>query len=413
MMDVKKLKNSFNPVQILWRNKTRTFLTSLGIIIGIASVIIIISVGAGAQSLILNQIKGIGSDLLGILPGGTDESGRPSATLGVSVTTLTYEDVQAMAKLPEVSFSTGYSRGVGTVTWQNRTTDTNFVGVTSSYPKVEEAEVVVGRFLLPEEDFGVIKNVILGWQVKEDLFGDIDPLNETIKINKETFRIVGVMEERGSAGFQNQDDQVFIPIETAQKLLLGVNHLGFARAKIADGVDTEVAAAAVSALLRDRHDIENAEEDDFTVGTSEEAISSLKSITDALNYFLAAVAAISLLVGGVGVMNIMFVAVSERTREIGLRKAVGAKPRDISRQFLAEALLLTSFGGLIGILFGISFSWLVSLVAQGLGYDWDFVISAFSIILAVGFIAVVGLAFGWYPSVKAAGLNPVEALRYE
>ena len=157
----------------------------------------------------------------------------------------------------------------------------------------------------------------------------------------------------------------------------------------------------------------NAEEDDFTVGTSEQAINSLKSITDALNYFLAAVAAISLLVGGVGVMNIMFVAVSERTREIGLRKAVGAKPKDISWQFLLEAMLLTSFGGVIGILFGILFSWLVSIVAQGLGYDWDFVVSAFSIILAFVFIAVVGLAFGWYPSVKAASLNPVEALRYE
>ncbi len=413
MVDVKKLKNSFNPVQILWRNKTRTFLTSLGIIIGIASVIIIISVGAGAQSLILNQIKGIGSDLLGILPGGSDESGRPSATMGVSVTTLTYDDVQAIAKLPEVSFATGYSRGVATITWQNRTTDTNFVGVTSYYPQVESAEVVAGRFLLAEEDFGVTRNVVLGWQVKTDLFGDIDPLNESIKINKETFRIVGVMEKRGSAGFQNQDDQVFIPIETAQKLLLGVNHLGFARAKIAEGVDTAVAVEAVSALLRDRHDIENVEEEDFTVGTSEEAIKSLKSITDALNYFLAAVAAISLLVGGVGVMNIMFVAVSERTREIGLRKAVGAKPSDISQQFLAEALLLTSLGGAIGIILGIGFSWLVSVAAQAMGYDWDFVISAFSIILAVVFIGVVGLAFGWYPSVKAANLNPVEALRYE
>lgn len=412
-MNLYKFKYSLNPVQVLLRNKTRTFLTSLGIIIGIASVIIIISVGAGAQSLILNQIKGIGSDLLGILPGGADESGRPAATMGVSVTTLTYDDVKAMAKLPEVSYATGYSRGVGTVTWQNRTTDTNFVGVTSDYIKVESADVVEGRFLIPEEDLGVTKNAILGWQVKEDLFGDIDPLNESIKINKETFHVVGVMEKRGSAGFQNQDDQVFIPIETAQKLLLGVNHLGFVRAKIADGVDTAIAEDAVKTLLRERHDITDPAEDDFTVGTSEQAISSLKSITDALNYFLAAVAAISLLVGGVGVMNIMFVAVSERTREIGLRKAVGARPKDISWQFLLEAMLLTSFGGVIGILFGILFSWLVSIVAQALGYDWDFVVSAFSILLAFIFIGVVGLAFGWYPSVKAAKLNPVEALRYE
>lgn len=412
-MNLYKFKYSLNPVQVLWRNKTRTFLTSLGIIIGIASVIIIISVGAGAQSLILNQIKGIGSDLLGILPGGADESGRPAATLGISVTTLTYDDVKAMAKLPEVSYATGYSRGVATVTWQNRTTDTNFVGVTSDYTKVEAAEVTEGRFFIPEEDLGVTKTAVLGWQVKEDLFGDIDPINESIKINKETFHVVGVMEKRGSAGFQNQDDQVFVPIETSQKLLLGVNHLGFARAKIADGIDTAVAEDAVKTLLRERHDIEDPAEDDFTVGTSEQAISSLKSITDALNYFLAAVAAISLLVGGVGVMNIMFVAVSERTREIGLRKAVGAKPRDISWQFLLEAMLLTSFGGVIGILFGILFSWLVSLVAQAMGYDWDFVVSLFSISLAFIFIGVVGLAFGWYPSMKASKLNPVEALRYE
>jgi len=326
---------------------------------------------------------------------------------------LTYDDVQAIDALPEVAFATGYSKGMATVTWQNRSTDTNFVGVTSDYPGVESTELIDGSFLSPEDDFGVNKIAVLGSQVKEDLFGDFNPINEKIKINKESFRVIGVMESRGTAGFQNQDDQIFIPIETAQKLMLGVNHLGFARAKVAPNVDGLVAEAAVEALLRERHDIENPEEDDFTVSLADQAIGALTSITDALNYFLAAVAAISLLVGGIGVMNIMLVAVSERTREIGLRKAVGAHPKDISQQFLLEAVLLTAIGGLIGIVIGIFISWLVSLVAQYLGYDWDFVVSFFSIFLAVIFIALVGLLFGWWPAKKAASLNPVEALRYE
>lgn len=412
-MKKEKINTSFYSLRVLWRNKTRTFLTSLGIIIGIASVIIIMSVGAGAQSLIINQIKGVGSNLLAILPGGSDESGRPAASLGVSITTLTYDDVREISNLPEIAFATGYSKGIANVTWQNRSIDTNFVGVTSDYPNVEEAEVVVGSFLSSEDNVGVNKVAVLGSQVKENLFGDANPISEKIKINKESFRIIGVMEARGTSGFQNQDDQIFIPIETAQKLMLGVNHLGFARAKIADNVSSLAAKKAVEDLLRDRHDVQNPEEDDFTVGIADQAIDSLTNITDALNYFLAAVAAISLLVGGIGVMNIMLVAVSERTREIGLRKAVGAHPRDISQQFLLEAVLLTAIGGFVGIIIGSLISWLVSLVAVYLGYDWDFVISFASVFLAVVFIALVGLIFGWWPAKKAASLNPVEALRYE
>ncbi len=402
------------PWRTLVRNKMRSFLTSLGIIIGIASVIMIMSIGAGASSLVFNQIKGIGSNLIGILPGAALDSGQPSATLGVNVTTLTADDIKAVQKqLPEIEAATAYIRGVANIAWQNRSTDSSFVGVTANYIQVEEAKVISGRFLTTEEEEEVVRVAILGSQVKEDLFGNQDPLNEKIKVNKETFTVIGVMEPRGSAGFQNQDDQIFISLTTAQKLMLGVNHISFARAKIAEGTNIDVALDEVKKILRERHDINSTEEDDFTAESADKALDTLKNITNALNYFLAAVAAVSLLVGGIGVMNIMLVAVTERTREIGLRKAVGAKSADISQQFLAETFILSAAGGFIGIAFGVLISLLVSLAANGLGYDWDFVVPPFSVFLAVVFTFLVAIVFGWYPAKKAAKLKPIEALRYE
>ena len=399
-------------VRVLLRNKTRSFLTSLGIIIGIASVIMIVSVGAGAQSLIANQIKGMGSNLIGILPGASEEGGPPASAMGVSITTLTYNDaLELKRQLPEVKAVAAYVRGVGTITYQNKSIDSTFMGVSDRYIKVEDTSVEFGSFFTKEELHARV--VVLGSEAREDLFGDLDPINKRIKINKESFRVVGVMEERGSAGFENQDGHVFVPLETTQDNLLGVNHIGFMRLSLVEGTDSAFAIQEIRRVLRDQHDIENIEQEDFTVQSVDNALEALGSITDALNYFLAAVAAISLIVGSIGIMNIMLVAVTERTREIGLRKAVGAKASDISRQFLIETLVLSSFGGVIGIIIGISISWAVSLVARYLGYDWDFVVSIFSVVLSISFTLLVGLAAGWYPAKKAAALNPVEALTYE
>ncbi len=407
------LKDYILVLKILKRNKTRSFLTSVGIIIGIASVILIMSVGAGAQSLIIDQVEGMGSNLLGIMPGAAEEDGPPASAMGISITTLKYNDAQAIEKLEEIEYACSYITGSGLASYMGRTKDANFVGLTANYLKVEDTSLDLGRFITKEEETQVKRVVVLGSQVREDLFGNSDPINQKIKINKEIFKVIGVIKERGSSAFQNQDNQIFIPLYTAQKLMLGVNHLGYLRAKIADGVDLELAKSQVRQTIREQHNIDFVEEDDFSVRSTEDAMSMLGAMTDALRYFLTAIVAISLLVGGIGIMNIMLVSVNESTREIGLRKAVGATKKDISFHFLVQTILITLFGGIIGIIFGISISFLISVIAQYLGYNWSFIISFSSIILSFIFIILVGIMSGWYPAKKAADLNPIEALRYE
>ncbi len=410
-----QLKTYLAILQTFRRNKLRTFLTSLGIIIGISSVIMIMSVGAGAQSLVVNQVKSIGTDLLGILPGASESDGPPAAVLGIVITTLTYDDGKAIVnQVPQVSDVAAYVNGVAAVTWQNQTVDTSFFGVSSNYLKIESsAEVAQGSFFSDDQTEQVVREVVLGSQIAEDLFSGQEPLGQSIKINKETFRVIGVMKKRGNSGFQNPDNQVFLTLGTAQKLMLGINHVSYLRAKVVPEADIDYTLSEVQRVLRERHNISNPADDDFTVRSSEQGLDTLKSLTNALNYFLAMVAAISLLVGGIGIMNIMLVSVTESTREIGLRKAVGATKKDISLQYLTQTILLSAIGGIIGIIWGVLVSGLVALVAKGLGYQWDFVVSLGSILMAVSFIVIVGVFFGWYPASKAANLNPIEALRYE
>ncbi len=400
--------------QMILRNKMRSFLTSLGIIIGISSVIIIISLGAGAQSLLVNEIKSVGSDLIGVLPGASESNGPPASVFGINITTLKYADGQAIkSRVPEIVDFSGYVRGAATVSIEGRKKEASFVGVNANYLNIESTEVVSGRFFTNEEDNSASRVVVLGSEVAEALFNFSDPLDTHVKINKETFDVIGVMKSRGSGGFQNQDNEIYIPLNTGQKIMLGINYISLMRLKVASGADVDSTVEEVKKVLRDQHGITDPEKDDFSVRSQVQTLDTLKTLTDALSYFLAMVAGISLIVGGIGIMNIMLVSITESTREIGLRKAVGARRRDISIQYLIQTVVLSMVGGLLGIFFGVLISWLVSVVANYLGYAWDFVVTWQSVVLAVGFTFIVGLLSGWYPAKKAAELNPIDALRYE
>ena len=390
----------------------------LGIIIGVGAVIIIMAVGAGAQSWILSQVESFGTNLVGIMPGNAGDEGPPAAMMGIVITTLKYEDMLELLKndnAPNVVSAVGYTKGVGTVSWGSENYDTNLSGTTHGYMDTEGGELTSGRFFTEEEERNLSRGAVLGYTVKKELFGDSEAVGKKVKIKKHSFEVIGVMAERGTVAMQDYDDQVFIPLRTMQKLIAGVNHLGVIRAKIDDEKNIGIAINDINATLRQQHDIEDTSgnSDDFIVRSAAEALDVITTVTDALKYFLAAMAALSLLVGGIGIMNIMLVAVSERTREIGLRKAVGANNYNIMIQFLIESITVTFIGGAFGVAGGIMISYLIALAANYLGYDWAFIVSLMSIALAIGVSAFIGLVFGLFPARKASRLEPVEALRYE
>ncbi len=405
------------PIQSLLANKVRSFLTILGIIIGVSAVVIIIAVGAGAQSLILGQIEGLGTNMIGVLPGNSGD-GAPASAMGIVITTLTYDDMLAIKNknnVPNVKDVAAYLLSFSSISWGSNTYDTNIRGTTASYLEVEKGEVEAGRFFTEAEERSTSKIVVLGSSVKDELFGESDPIGKKVKIKKHTFEVIGVMKEMGTVAFQNYDDQVMIPIFTMQKVLEGVNHVSMMRLTVDNEKNLDIAVEDIKATLREQHGIRDnsGDEDDFTVRALAQALDILTTITNSLKFFLAAVAGISLVVGGIGIMNIMLISVNERTREIGLRKAVGASNNRILLQFLFESITLTLIGGIIGIIFGFLISFLVYIVAVYLGYDWAFHVSLFSIILAVSVSAIIGIIFGIFPARRASLLEPIEALRHE
>jgi putative ABC transport system permease protein len=394
----------------------RSFLTILGIVIGVSGVVVIIALGAGAQSLVLGQINKIGTNLIAVLPGKSNENGPPAAVFGVNITTLTTADAQAMAdptRFSHIVAVSSLAQGRGTVVWRNESVDTQFTGTDAARTRVQTIPLESGRFFDEKEELA--GNVmVLGYDVKQQLFGDdMDPLGEIVKIKNVPFKVIGVQAKQGTVAFQNQDDQVFIPLAIAQQQLLGIRHLQAINAKIDDAANVDATIADVTQLLRERHGIGANEDDDFSVRDLAGAIALLTKITDGLRLFLVAMAGLSLIVGGIGIMNIMLVTVAERTREIGLRKAVGATNSAVRNQFLLESSITTLLGGILGIALGAALAYLVALGARYAGYDWAFVISPVSVILALGVSALTGIVFGLYPAFKAAKLNPIDALRYE
>jgi len=412
-----------NPIKISYKNllaaKFRSFLTMLGIIIGVGSVIIIMAIGQSAQELILDQVKGIGTNLIGVIPGASsDDKSPPAAAMGISITTLTYDDLEALRNprnIPEAEDGAGYVVGSDTVSYGGLDKALSFTGTTASYINVETAEVENGRFFTKEEEANLSKVAVIGSKMALEFFGNDNPIGKTIKIKEQNFNVIGVFKDRGSStfGMSSQDDSVFVPLKTGQKILLGINYLSYARLKVKNPDLIPSAIANVKATLRERHHIKDPSKDDFSVRDQASALETITNITDILRYFLLAIGTVSLIVGGVGIMNVMLIAVNQRVREVGLRKAVGARNPEIIAQFLIESATISSLGGIAGIILGILLSFVASVIIQALDYYWPFIISVPSIFVAFGVSVFIGIIFGIYPARKASQISPMEALRYE
>lgn len=391
-------------------NKARSGLTILGIVIGIGSVIAMISVGQGAQKSIESSIQSIGSNLLMVMPGFQRSIGAGANTGRGGAQTLTLDDADAIktevtgaeAVAPEMSRR--YQ-----VTAKSNNTNTQVVGTSVDYPTVRNVEVETGSFFTESQLKGMSKVAVLGPTTRNDLFGEgVDPAGQKIRINQIEFKVLGVTKEKGGSGFSSQDDVIYIPHTTAKTFLTGSSYVSTISIKADSQNDLTTVQNAVSELLLKRHKITDAAQADFQIMNQADIVATASSVTGTFTMLLGAIAGISLIVGGIGIMNMMLTNVTERTKEIGLRKAIGAKPNDISTQFLTEAVMLTFIGGAIGMLLG----WLISLAISKFANIATSVAMS-SVLLAFGVSAAIGIIFGYYPARRAAKLNPIEALRYE
>jgi putative ABC transport system permease protein len=394
-------------------NPLRSVLTMLGIIIGVGAVIAMVSVGAGAQARVAEQIRSLGSNLILILPGFSNQGG---VRLGSGTRpTITTDDSAAIAREVSAIHTTAPSvRGRDQLVWGNTNWSTNIQGTTPDYEEARQWPVSSGRWFTWEEYESAAKVVLLGQTVIDNVFNGADPEGSVIRVAGVPLTVIGALERKGQSSWgQDQDDVVVIPLTTANRRVMGprqplANSVNAISVRVRDGQSMKAAELEIRELLRQRHKLQSYQEDDFWMRNLSEILQAEEASSRVLTILLAAIASVSLLVGGIGIMNIMLVSVTERTREIGLRMAVGARGHDIRTQFLVEAVTLSLTGGMIGIVTGLASSYAIAYFAE-----WRTLINPQAILLAFGFSAAVGIFFGFYPAQKAAQLNPIEALRYE
>jgi putative ABC transport system permease protein len=394
-------------LKALSRNKMRTMLTMLGMIIGVGAVITMVALGKGAQSTIEDQVKAAGTNMITVMAGNFSQGGVRQG--GGMATTLTVEDAQALRSVPGVEYLAAGVNSRAQLVAGNQNWSSSIQGTDVDLPLIRNWPMKYGAFFTSQDVSSAQKVAVLGQTVSDNLFGPgVDPTGQIIRVKNQPFKVIGVFSPKGSTGFgQDQDDAVYAPYTTVQKKLQGIQHINNISIS-ASSPETAPVSAAIAATLRDRHKLMGSDPDDFMVRTQEEMASVRTETTRTMTTLLAAIAGVSLLVGGIGIMNIMLVSVTERTREIGLRMAIGARGKDVLMQFLVEAIVLSLFGGLLGIGMGYALSAAAERFLQ-----WPTSIPPNAIGMAFGFAAATGVFFGFYPAKKAAGLDPIEALRFE
>jgi putative ABC transport system permease protein len=390
-------------------NKMRSLLTMLGIIIGVASVITMLGIGQGSKDSIRSNISEMGSNMITIRPGADMRGGVRQSSSGMQ--TLKMKDYDAIvANCQYLSYVSPLVNASGQAIYSSNNTPTTMYGVNENYLEIRQYDVVDGEMFSEKDINSSAKVCIIGQTVIENLFPDgSDPLGKIIRFNKIPFRIVGILEEKGDNSMgMDQDDLILAPYTTVQKRLLAITYLQSIVASATSEEDNDLAIEEIETILRNNHGITNSDDDDFYVRSQQEMLEMMSSTLNMLTILLACIAGISLLVGGIGIMNIMFVSVTERTREIGLRMSIGAKGRDILWQFLIEAIVISITGGLLGIFLGIGVSYIIENL-----FNWPISIQLYTVILSFTVCSIIGIFFGWYPARKASNLDPIEAIRYE
>jgi len=406
-------------VQGLKTNRGRTILTTIGIIIGISTIVIVLSAGRGLENFINAQIETFGADTIEVevkIPSVSDMEMASTMVGGAEVTTLKVDDFEALTTLPNIKSYYAGTLGQFKAVYQNKTSRSTIFAISSGYPEIDKEFILAeGRFFTEREDKSQAHFVVLGSEIKKTLFGEEDALGKNIKINQTNFKVIGITEARGSAFFFNYDKMIYMPLTTAQKQLLGIDHVMYGFLSLVDTSRADETVQDITAMMRRRHGLppNEPEKDDFRVTSMQDAMEIVGTVTFGMTLLVLAIAGISLIVGGVGIMNIMYLSVVERTREIGLRKAIGASNSLIRAQFLIEAVLITGIGGVIGVVIGSILVFIFGLLASLQGYDFQMTVSIDAIFAGLIAALIFGVAFGLYPARKASSLSPVEALRWE